>query len=782
MRNTALMLALLAAAASAPAQLISESWGPSSKRGAASPTPQIRFTHPGTLKVVSAGKVPRLIFDVSAVPKGARVHGASLHLSGGQPREPVRIFLTGGLGADAQPVAAGKPLKLGGPGLRSFDATEAVRLWVKDPAKNLGFAVVSFGGRLAGSWLAIRYEAPAGAKPAKVPPQVEGLGAVHRDGQTFLVWKELPTYRPPAKEILWITRVSGRGTTTEAGPGKDVHGYPRPAAIKLQTLRNMQGLAVRDKAIGQWARAMPPFKRLRQVPTVYYRVYRHGEKITPASLKDAELIGQVDALCAYQGGFVHIDSHGEYYAPRERADSVIPTWSVGPGEPVCPGEAYYVHTPKAGGKSYYAVTAVRDGTENAAQVADANSLAAPLAETAADPKPVLQFVTVNRTRYGNSTATEFWHAYWLGPPLANIPANLPRRVVMAIPKDWPQPGAMKLNTHAYMGPGWKVDDIKTAYLHVEQDVAYAGDLCYHSGRGTLLSFREGKVDYFSDRYVTSAVRWALGKWKVDRSRITSSIGSHYGVRHPELFPILWFGPYEVDYDQKWNPCYGSLFSRLGPTDLSRTVDGHRAWDVFSIAWYLAQDPGKDIPFWVHDVGGKESGHAVEYGWQDDAKGLAALRDFRQPHVAHWGGGVISREIVVGLRSMSWTRSVPAFSNCSLDSRPGNGDPADGDPWGQINGFLFWEFKTIQDEKDNWAMTVYLTGDCPDQACTVDVTPRHLKKFKPKAGEKFTWTNTSVAEKRKVRSGNVTADKWGLVTLPKVQVTKGRNRIEIARAP
>ena len=781
MKKAALMLALLTTAASSSAQLTSESWGGRTGRSSrAGPTPQIRFTHADTLKVVSTGKVPRLVFDLTAVPKGARVRHASLQLSGGQPREPVRIFLTDRIGADGEAVTAGKPLKLGGPRLRSFDATEAVRRWVKSPKTNHGFAVVSFGGALSGSRLEIRYETPGGKKAGDVPPQVEGLRAVHRDGQTFLVWKELPVYRPPAKAILWITRMSGRGTATADKPGKCAAGYPRAAAIRLKALRDLQGLAVRDKAIGQWARAMPPFKRLREVPTVRYRVYRHSRRITPASLKDAEFIGQVDALCAYQGGFVHVDSHGEYYAPRERGDSILPTWSVGVGEPVRPGEAYYVHTPKAGGKSYYAVTAVRNGTENARQITDANSLPAPVAETPADPKPVLQFVTVNRTRYGNSTATEFWHAYWLSPPLSNLPDNRPRRVVMAIPKDWPQPGAMKLNTHAGMGPGWKVDNIKTAYLHVEQDVAYGGDLCYHAGRGTLLSFREGRVDYFSDRYVTSAVRWALGKWKVDRSRITSSIGSHYGVRHPELFPILWFGPYAVDYDQKWNPCYGSLSWRLGPAELSLTVDGHRAWDVFNIAWYLAQNPGKDIPFWVHDVGGKEGGHAVEYGWQDDAKGLAALRDCRQPHVAHWGGGVISREIVNALRNMRWTKSVPAFSNCSLDARPGNGDPADGDPWGQINGFLFWEFKTIEEEKGRWAMTVYLTKDCPEDTCTVDITPRHLKSFKPKPGEKFRWTNTSLEDDKATAPRAVAADKWGLVTLRKVKVTKGKNRITVTR--
>ncbi len=756
------LVLLTAAAAIASAELVRESWGEKGK-----------FTYPGTLKVVAAGKVPRLVFDLSAVPKGATVHHASLSCPAGQPREPIRILAAESLSPGGEAALAGEPLRLEGPWYRSFDATEAVRRWVKDPAANLGFALVSFEGSAVSCHLEILYE----GNPRALPPQVEGLEAFHDGGQTFLVWKELPIYRPPAEAILWVERMAGRATQVTSQPAKDAEGFPRAAAITLKTLRDLQGLAVRDKAVGEWAREMAPFKRIKEVPEVRYRVYRHDAKITAENLHQARLIGQVDALSAYQDGFIHIDSHGEYYAPRERGDSIIPTFAVAGGRPVLPGQAYYVHTAASPGKSYYAVTAEQDGTENVAQVSAANSSPA-VEETPAQPQPVPQWVTTNRTRYGNADATEYWYAYWLSPPYSNLPDNRPRRLVMAIPEAFKGPGPMVLSTHAGMGPGWKVDNIDKAYLHVEQDVAYGGDLCYNEGRGTLRSFREAKVDYFSDRYVTRMVTWALDKWHVDRSRITSSIGSHYGVRHPELFPILWFGPYEVDYDQKWNPAYGSLSGRLGPAELAMTTDGHRAWDAYNVAWYLRQNVGKDIGFWVHDVNGKESGHAVEYGWQDDAKGLAALRDCRQPHVAHWGGGAISREVVNGLRGMSWTRSVPAFSNCSLDANPGNGDPADGDPWGQINGFLFWQGDTIVDEADRWEMTVYLAGDCFADGCTVDVTPRHCRQFKAKPGESFRWTNTSVKDEKLLGSGTIEADQWGLVTLKALTVTKDRNRITV----
>ncbi|MBM4042210.1 MAG: hypothetical protein FJ290_27245, partial [Planctomycetes bacterium] len=568
-------VAVILAAAVARAEVVSESWGGKGK-----------LTHPETLKVVSAaGQAPRLVFDLSAIPKDARVLHAALFCGGGQPREPVRI-----LPADA----SAAPLKLEEPWWRSLDATEAIRRWVAEPstslgpgpAKNQGFVAESLSGSPAGCRLEVRYE----GKPGKLPPQAEGLRAIHHDGQTFLRWKELPAYRPPAEATLWMTRMAGLKTETAREPGAGVKGFPRAAAITLKTLRDLQGLAVRGKPVGRMRRDMAPFVRLREVPEVRYRVYRHSERITPANLKDAQLVGEADALCAYQDGFIHIHSHGEYYDPYEEGQSVIPTWSVAQGEPVLPGEAYYVNTPSASGKCFYAVTAVQDGTENASELTDANSLAQPIEEKAEPPQPVPQFVTVNRTRYGQADATEHWFAYWLAPPFANVPDNRPRRVVMGIPDGWRvpiagngRPGPLNVSTRPGMGPGWKVDRIDTAYLYVEQDIAYGGDLCYSQGRDTLRSVRESKVDYFSDRYVTAIIQWAFTRWDVDRSRITSSVGTHYGVRHPELFPILWIGPYEVDYDHKWNPACGSLAGRLGPRELAVTVDGLPAWDAFNIA-------------------------------------------------------------------------------------------------------------------------------------------------------------------------------------------------------
>jgi len=108
------------------------------------------------------------------------------------------------------------------------------------------------------------------------------------------------------------------------------------------------------------------------------------------------------------------------------------------------------------------------------------------------------------------------------------------------------------------------------------------------------------------------------------------------------------------------------------------------------------------------------------------------------------------------------------------------DHYDGDSEGQANLYLFWETKDVVDEAAKWEMTVGLTPPAPKDTCTVDITPRRCQAFKPKPGERFKWTNTSVADGKVVQTGTVTADRWGLVTLKDAAVTKGKNRLVIRR--
>ena len=126
------------------------------------------------------------------------------------------------------------------------------------------------------------------------------------------------------------------------------------------------------------------------------------------------------------------------------------------------------------------------------------------------------------------------------------------------------------------------------------------------------------------------------------------------------------------------------------------------------------------------------------------------------------------------------QSLPAFSKCSLDDRPGSGDDKDGDAKGQVNLYLFWETKDIVDRPDRWEITVGLIEKAPKGECTVDLTPRRLQQLKLQPGRRVRWTNTSLSDGKLVQSGKGRADRFGLLTLEGVRISKGKNRIRVDR--
>ncbi|MFO8013536.1 MAG: hypothetical protein R6X20_09555 [Phycisphaerae bacterium] len=731
---------------------------------------QPKAAHAGTLQVTKRGDLVRLRFDLSALPKDATIHAAWLHLEkeDGQPYEPIRVHTVtavtdGGVEHDR------KRLALEAPWYRQFVATETVRRWVAEPERNLGFAVSPFEGfHPEASSLEILY----GGSARNTPPQVGGLRAVHHDGQTFLVWTEHAAYRPRDGEIVWLQTFSENGDVRADGPGQGAFGLPTHPGITLRTLRRLQGLGLRAEPSG--FQGIRPLKRVAEVEPVAYRVYRHGERITASTIHEAKRLATVQPLGGYDTEVYTIHFKGEYIDQREEPESFIPTFAPETGRALRPGETLYVHTPDRAGDAYYAVTCVLGGTENLAAVGFANSLAAPVVEAPARPQPVLQYRQEDRYR---KEVVEHWYRLWAAPPLVNLPGRS-YRIGVAVTDEFQGPGPLEIN-----GISWifnvreaiRVPKPDRVTLAVERQLVWLPALFYNEGRGTLRAATECKVDYFSERYMEAVIKWVMSNYKIDRSKIHGSL-LYFGLRHPEIFPKMSFGTYTATYDYRWAP--GSP-AHLGPEGI-QTVDGEDAWAMYSVGGYVGTYPGRDIPFLICISGtGKDRGHTSEFGWQDDPRGWRALMDARQPFAAAWSGNGRHYPVFARFNAMRWDGPVPAFSRCSLDNHPGNGDPADGDYYGQINGWLLWDDQDWDDAPDRWAMTVFLAASCPRDACTVDLTPRHCRRFRPKPGEGFAWTNTT-ADGRRVGAGDVTADRWGLVTIEDLAVTKAKHRIVIRR--
>jgi hypothetical protein len=548
---------------------------------------------------------------------------------------------------------------------------------------------------------------------------------------------------------------------------------PHHPGITLRALRRLQGLRLRDQPSGfQGIRGL---RRERRTDPVTYRIYRHRERITAANIHEARLLATVDPLSGLDGEVYKIHFKGEYLDQREEPDSVIPTYRVGAGEPLRPGEGLYVHTPGKAGRAYYAVTSVLAGTENLSRMTPANSLSAPVNEEPGTPRPVLQW---RQEDYYREDPTEYWYRYWAAPPYTNLPGRS-FRIAVAVSDNFRGPGPLEIGTISgafNVRESIRVPRGDRVTLMIERQLAWLPALFYNEGRDTLRAAGECKVDYFSERYMEFLIRWILEKYSIDRSRISGSL-LYFGLRHPEIFPRMSFGSYTATYDYRWAP--GSP-AHLGPRGI-RTVDGEDAWEMYSVGGYVLKYPGRDIPFLICISGtGKDRGHTSEFGWQDDPRGWAALQEARQPFAASWSGGGDPQGFSRMFSPMPWNSTIPAFSRCSLDNNPGNGDPADGDYYGQINGYLLWDSGDSLDGAGRWEMTVFLTGNCPRAGCSVDITPRHTRRFKPSPGERYRFTNTRLDTRRTIESGEVAADRWGLVTLKQVTVGKTRNRIRIEK--
>jgi len=758
--------AWLALASVGWAELVSHRWGGKNTH----------CTYPGRLTIVHSKTGPRLVFDLSAIPKSAGIHHASLYCfteGGRQPVKPAMIYPAARLNADGDPVVnRGTSLTLEAPWYRSFDATRAVQRWAKDPASNLGFVVVRFEGLIAArTYLEVLYEGRAG----EVHEQVTGVRAVHHDGQTFIVWTEAKEFRPRPDEVIWVEKFAERGDKLSDGPGDGAYGMPNHPAITLRALRRLQGLGLRLKPSG--FQGIRPLKRVREVAPITYRVYRHSKRIAAANIHQAERLAEVGPLSGYDGEVYKIHFQGEYLNQREEPDSVIPTYCVDKGKALMPGEALYAHPARKRRQFYYAVTAALAGTENLSQISDANSLAAPVEETPATPQPVLQWVQED---YYKKDPTEYWYRYWAAPPYCNLPSRS-FRVAMAVSDHFKGPGPLSIGTisGAFNVRGSiNVPRADRVTIRIKRQLDWLPALFYNRGRGTLRAMTASRVDYFCERYVSFMIKWIMSKYRIDRSRISGSL-LHFGLRHPEIFTRMSFGSYTAGYDLRWAPGGPMMPRVLGPKGI-RTTSGEDAWAMYSVAEYVNTYPGRDIPFLLCISGtGKDGGHTSEFGWQDDPRGWRGLLRARQPFVASWSLHP-PRELMQAYNQMRWDVSIPAFSNCSLDNNPGNGCPADGDYYGCINGWLLWGDKDLTDGKERWEMTVWVISSCPEDSCTVDITPRHCKNFKPRSGQKFKWTNTSVSDRKVVQQGETTADEWGLVTLEKVIVGKGKNRVRIAR--
>lgn len=698
-------------------------------------------THANTVKIAS----PTVTFDLSAIGK-THVYRARVHMKrpvfSGQKREALaRISVT----------AAGKPLPLAPPRYRSFDVTEAAIAALKT-GRTLTLKIESLPG-----WdgKTIRLDVTSAGKVPAPGPTVSNLKARHRAGQTILTFDEFNA--PITATKLTIAELRAARKKLDAGAKKTT-----------------------------------------------YRIYRSSEPISAKTIGQAVLIDEIQPLTCW---------NGEYYGIYPKKDKPALRYAVEDGKgPVKPGVGVYAHNPVKAGKAWYAVTVAVNGAEDLEKFGDMNTIG-PIDEIVGPGEPILQRTEKPDKFMYHTRPTLRYYVRWEAPPRSNIPSR-PFDYLVAVPDKvkWPAPACMAF--HCWGGSlnggyGWWYNrPPATTVLVSTNQIPYDWWTGYHQAKGTWKSWSTGVVRSYTQKRYDAFFDWVCANYRIDPTRtiaagnsmggsgapvyathrpkrvawVSSWVGVHIPARTPRFL-----GSYEL--------CYGRLDWKL------KHESGTTAFEHFDDAAWIRKHPGTSMPL-ICFGNGKDDG---AIGWPQALAYFQALQEARQPHVFHWalgghgvravlpGPGASGNSLPLDIRTDA---SLPAFTKCSLDGDPGTGkklaspaehknregrimkDPYDGDPSGYANRWLYWDTGAIVDKPDRWEMTVKLMPNAPADKCTANVTPRRLQQFKCPPGKTFTWTNTPLGGDKAIQNGKVEADKWGLVTLERIQITKSGNRIQV----
>jgi hypothetical protein len=577
---------------------------------------------------------------------------------------------------------------------------------------------------------------PARADVGRQPTEIS---VFHRDGQTFVTWREIADVFPDAVSFAAYDEIRKR----------NAH--------------------------------------------VRYHVYRHTAPITSDNLGLARRVGHVGVGSGYNAYLYGLEGRS---SPDAVKRFVIAEEGGGlvRAEPLGPNTGLHVHTVQAddGGQYYYAVTVVERGLENHRITAE-NALRRPVSERAAKTwRPVLQN-DPNRDRFSYHSPPGPAHVFtrWEAEPLDSRNSAAANYMVVVFPQAR-KPYKVDLSLHCWGASlvsciPWVYypDGIFVTSTDFPQSWWTGWNTDFFDRNGCARGECRGPNRYYTMKRLLSFIGWMKTRWPIDENRIMCSGNSMGGsggkmfcLRHGEVFNYVnsWVGigipsgspVFANEYEALFGPERQGLLSENGvPT-----------WEDLDMGRWLRANPLKETPF-ISFSNGKNDG---SIGWRQAVEFYRALRDTKRAFTFRWGqGGHGERAMdmaVDGLNDrpapdrldLQRNRAVPAFTNFSLDGNPGNGDPSDGDPEGAINAFQRWDPNTILDQAARLEIELWLVSGAPAPTGTTDVTLRNVQALSTRPGQGFSWKLLDGS--RTVQAGTGLTDRLGLVTVPGITLRRG----------
>lgn len=598
---------------------------------------------------------------------------------------------------------------------------------------------------------------PVSCATAQSQPQVAKLKARHAAGQTIF-------------------------TFTEASP--------------LVQDESLEATAVNELRQSEWA------KRVR------YRVYHSSRPIV--SLNGLQPVLELPPLTGWNTDYFGEVKPGQMalrYVTHEGSPPVGPTTGVG------------AYNPPRAGFGFYAVTAVIDGVENK-RLGPGNSLASPVKEVVGQGEPVLQRIESPAEFQYVKRPKLHYFVRWESPPNCAAQGK-PFDYLVAVPENVLDPAPVGIHFHCWGGSlnegyGWWYQGEQGHMLLASNQTPYDWWTGYHErlfdGPPDESTWRTGVVRPYTQRRLSSFFDWMRTRWRVDAARthvagtsMGGSGGPSFAIRNADrvAWTVSWVGVHRPLFAPGFVSSYEQVYGK--PAWNVKFENGTPVWEHFDDVAYLRKHPQSDVGFITFSNGKNDDG----IGWKQAVDFLRALQETRQPHLFVWGqqghGQRAALPVTLSERHMMMDlrldQSQPAFTRCSLDDLPGDGDPKKGAPEGQCNLYLTWSTEDVVDTKERWEMTVRLIPQAPRDACTVDLTPRRTQQFKLPPGTKVRWRNRAAgpmsptggalaiatsdkgsAAGAKADSGVIEVDPLGLVTIPRLNVAKAGNRVILEVVP
>ena len=544
-----------------------------------------------------------------------------------------------------------------------------------------------------------------------------------------------------------------------------------------------------------------------------YRVYRSTEKIR--AVADMKPVATLDDTSSRE------PHHGWQHIISDK------------GQPLDKKTGLFVYTPKKDEQAYYAVTV--DDHENIAP--GVNALAEPVAETQLEwPGAVLR--EIKKDRRGLVHVFYYWmdHADWNHaaeyyghyfvvwvPETLKGKAGNPLITNLHSASGASTPGATGVELPRFRN----AVSVATSDTYRRSPVkSYVGSTGWSGYTNNFKKHRPKQGDvvvgYTELRVVayTHAVM-ADPRFGIDPNRVylrgssmggmgTLFIGSHY----PDLWASMRANVAPIfrgnseprdwgDVKKRWASPGEWLrgASLFGPRDLGLTLaNGVRAYDWYSISWMARNRLDTDLPPLVHSHASKDWKRAMRLNrnlyraFAETRRGVWGLW-VDKGHGRHGHHAYGHAVVPGGFMRFLKNEMYPAFSNASKDDdygqkdqdkrafigATGDKDPLKFDAAGVMNTYIDWTSKLhdmgladddLVDAKDRIAIT--MKSGRPDTMA--DVTPHRVQNFVIEPGKACPWKNVDVATGKLVASGEVTADKRGLITVRAFAISKTGNRL------